>query len=191
MNYRSVADLNHDIVKSLYRIPADIDVVVGIPRSGLLAATLVALALNLPLADIDGFAQGRLLSSGVTRRRKALDQGFEVLKHALVLDDSIHTGGSMAQARSKLAHLSPSISLTYLAIYGVDTASIANADIVFEIVPQPRVFQWNVMHHDILASACVDIDGVLCIDPTPEENDDGLEYLNFLSNARPLCLPTI
>ena len=47
------------------------------------------------------------------------------------------------------------------------------------------------MHHLWLASACVDIDGVLCIDPTAEENDDGPRYREFLSCAKPLYLPTV
>lgn len=35
MNYRSISDLNQIILKRLYIIPRDIDLVVGIPRSGM------------------------------------------------------------------------------------------------------------------------------------------------------------
>ena len=199
MNFRSIADLNHDILANLHRIPKTVDVVVGIPRSGLMAASLVALALNLPLADVDGFAKGRILASGITRRRQSWASEFGDLRHALVLDDSINSGGSMALARETLASLSSaggasaggasSIDLTYGAIYGVEQAA-AHVDLIFEIVPQPRVFEWNVMHHEILGSACVDIDGVLCADPTHAENDDGAAYINFLNNARPFLSPT-
>lgn len=35
----------------------------------------------------------------------------------------------------------------------------------------------------------MDIDGVLCVDPTPEENDDGPRYREFLLNAQPLFIP--
>jgi uncharacterized HAD superfamily protein len=31
-----------------------------------------------------------------------------------------------------------------------------------------------------LKKACFDIDGVLCADPLPEQNDDGEKYINFL-----------
>ncbi len=37
---------------------------------------------------------------------------------------------------------------------------------------------------------CVDIDGVLCADPTQVQNDDGPGYRSFLSGAQPLVLPT-
>jgi uncharacterized HAD superfamily protein len=36
----------------------------------------------------------------------------------------------------------------------------------------------------------MDIDGVLCLDPTDEENDDGHEYLRFLRDTPALLLPT-
>jgi uncharacterized HAD superfamily protein len=59
----------------------------------------------------------------------------------------------------------------------------------FELVPLPRYFQWNVFNHTSLEKACFDIDGVLCEDPLPEQNDDGPKYLDFLRNARPLFIP--
>jgi uncharacterized HAD superfamily protein len=46
------------------------------------------------------------------------------------------------------------------------------------------------MHHSFLETSCVDIDGVLCLDPTEAENDDGPAYEKFLLNAVPLHKPT-
>ena len=40
IEYRSIADMNNIIVKNLQKLPHDIDLVVGIPRSGLLPANL-------------------------------------------------------------------------------------------------------------------------------------------------------
>ena len=64
MNYRSVADLNRSIVSWLPSLPGDIELIVGVPRSGLLAANLLALHRNLPLTDIDGLLAGRIFESG-------------------------------------------------------------------------------------------------------------------------------
>jgi uncharacterized HAD superfamily protein len=47
-----------------------------------------------------------------------------------------------------------------------------------------------LFHRNELAQCCVDIDGVLCNDPTHEENDDGPRYLRFLESATPLARPT-
>ena len=62
-------------------------------------------------------------------------------------------------------------------------------DYYFEIVPLPRYFQWNILNHTTLEKACFDIDGVLCVDPTEEQNDDGKKYMDFVLNAPPLFIP--
>jgi uncharacterized HAD superfamily protein/hypoxanthine phosphoribosyltransferase len=183
MHFRTISDLYRDVWRNLHRLPADIDVVVGVPRSGMLPATMIALARNLPLADLDGFAQGRLLSSGSTRREQA---GSKPFAHVLVIDDSCRTGGSMTQARERLMHVAA--KTTFAAVYGTGTRSPA-IDFAFATVPEPRVFEWNVLHHPIVARSCFDIDGVLCIDPTEDENDDGPGYMQFLAEALPLHQP--
>ena len=189
MHYRSVADLNDDIIAGLPLVPADIDLVIGIPRSGLLAGTLMALALNVPVTDVEGFVGGRILSAGRTRRRDLFDANPHRARRVLVMDDSADTGQSMLEARDRLVAAFPEIPFSFCVVYGT-SPRCAGVDITLQIVPQPRLFQWNVMHHDMLARCCVDIDGVLCTDPTEQENDDGEEYLRFLLNAPPLHTPT-
>lgn len=56
-------------------------------------------------------------------------------------------------------------------------------DLYLEILEQPRIFQWNFLQHGFLIHACFDIDGVLCDDPSPEQNDDGPRYRDFLLHA--------
>lgn len=56
-------------------------------------------------------------------------------------------------------------------------------------MPTPRLFQWNYLNHAVAGRACFDIDGVLCFDPSEEQNDDGPKYVDFLLHARPLYIP--
>jgi uncharacterized HAD superfamily protein len=189
MRFRSVADLNQDILRNLHRIPPDIEAIVGIPRSGILPAALLSLCLNLPLADVEGFCAGRLLASGRTKKHAGLDRSLADMKHVLLVDDSINTGISMRSAQHLLQTARPDLRVTTFAAYGIDSEMKA-ADIVLAIAEKPRVFQWNVMHHKILESSCVDIDGILCPDPTSSENDDGPAYLRFLNESTPLHRPT-
>ena len=51
------------------------------------------------------------------------------------------------------------------------------------------MFQWNYLNHINIETSCFDMDGVLCEDPTDEQNDDGEKYIEFLINARPLFIP--
>lgn len=189
MHYRSVADLNDDIVSNLHRLPPDVDLVIGIPRSGLLAGTIMSLALNVPITDVEGFLAGRILSSGRTRRRDIFDASPAAARNIVVVDDSADTGNSIREARERLTSSFPDTPFNFCVVYGA-AQRIPGVDITLKVVPQPRVFQWNVMHHNMLAHCCVDIDGVLCSDPSESENDDGEEYLRFLLNAPPMYTPT-
>ncbi len=188
-HYRSLADLNDAIVQNLHRLPDDVDLIVGVPRSGLLAAGMLALAANLPYADLDGFLEGRILGAGSTRRRKVAHRSAADARHALVIDDSLNLGDSIKRVRERIERQRPAARVTYCVAYGTRT-SHPEVDIVMEAVPAPRMFQWNYMHHPLLARCCVDIDGVLCKDPTDAQNDDGPAYLDFLANAYALYVPT-
>lgn len=189
MNYRSLADLNDTIVRNLHRLPGDIDLVVGIPRSGLLAAKLFSLVTNIPLTDLDSFLEGRIYSSGATKRHAGLERGIADMRRILVLDDSILGGNAMRAARKRLEDAGirdrAGAEIIFAAVYGSE-ASHPEADFIFERVKSPRIFQWNFMHHVVLEESCVDIDGVLCLDPTEQQNDDGEAYRRFLSEAVPL-----
>lgn len=189
MNYRSLADLNDAIMRNLHGLPRDIDLVVGIPRSGLLAANLFSLVTNIPLTDLDSFLEGRLHTSGTTKRHRGLDRGIADMRRILILDDSIFSGNAMRDARLRVEEAGiaekTGAEIIFAAVYGSD-ASYPEADFIFERVKSPRIFQWNFMHHVVLEESCVDIDGVLCLDPTEDQNDDGDAYRRFLTEALPL-----
>jgi uncharacterized HAD superfamily protein len=110
-------------------------------------------------------------------------------KHVLLLDDSIASGQSMENALQMITRPAPMKKVTA----GVGYTSAESKDKVafyFEVLAMPRWFEWNLMHRPHLATCCLDIDGVLCVDPTPAENDDGDAYRHFLLNAKPGSIPT-
>ena len=189
MHYRSVADLGDIIMQNLHKLPPNVDLVVGDPRSGLLASSLLCLALNVPMADVDGFLEGKLLKTGITRKSKSASRTLEEMRTVVVIDDSINSGKSMKKTRARLEKLSEHTNFIFCAAYGVNDKS-PYVDFVFDTVPLPRMFQWNVMHHRDLENCCVDIDGVLCLDPTPKQNDDGPAYKKFLAEAVPMLTPS-
>ena len=188
MYFRSVADLNAAVARWTLSLPQDIEVIAGIPRSGLLPATLLALYRNLPLTDVDGIRTGRLLQTG--KRTAEVDAVglFAGPRRILVVDDSVDSGAAIQRARSQLIGLNTSHDLMFAAVYASNRRAVAQVDAYAELLPRPRVFEWNVLHHPRLAEACMDIDGVLCRDPTTRENDDGPRYAQFLSTVP--CLAT-
>ena len=188
LNFKTIADLDSCIVKNLHKIPRDIDLVVGIPRSGMLAATIIALHLNLPLLDMDSYLNQVQFHTGNTKKCENWIKTTQEAKKVLVVDDSISSGKAMNEAKMLTKRIA-SVKHFFLAVYALELTSLM-VDIFFEIVSQPRMFEWNFMHHWALEYACVDIDGVLCEDPTFFQNDDGKRYREFIENAAPKFIPT-
>ncbi|MEX0385343.1 phosphoribosyltransferase family protein [Spiribacter pallidus] len=189
MKFVTFAHLNQTIGANLHRLPEDMDLVVGVPRSGLMAAVLIALQKNLPVTDLEGLAEDRLKPAGTTRPRASWIESVSKARHVLIVDDSISTGEAMDRARAHVESLGLNARVTYLALFALPS-NFFSVDLYFEIINHPRLFEWNYMHHWALAHACVDIDGVLCEDPGRRENDDGPRYLQFLEQAAPRLLPT-
>ena len=189
MNYRTIEDLNKDIKALVPKLPADLDLIVGVPRSGLLAASLLTLYLNLPFTDVDGLCERRVLEAGLYRQFSNVFD-FSQCKKVLVVDDSIHSGATMEKAKSAIQHANLPYKIYYTAVY-VTSTSQEFVDFWCEVVDQPRYFEWNVMHHPNLKRSCVDLDGIICRDPTESENDDGDNYRSFLVSAEPLIRPSV
>jgi uncharacterized HAD superfamily protein len=158
--------------------------IVGVPRSGMLPANLLSLYLNRPYTDIHSFLNGHIYKAG------ARSQFFDIseFKKILVVDDSIASGSAMVEVKESLKHLESKFDIKYCAVY-IIAGKEKMVDYFFEIVPLPRYFQWNILNHTSLEKACFDIDGVLCADPLPEQNDDGSKYIDFILNAPPLFIP--
>jgi orotate phosphoribosyltransferase len=189
MRYRSVAELDEDVIDWLQHLPRDLELIVGIPRSGLLAATLLALHLNLPMTDVEGLIEGRVLQAG-SRFTGDVAGLLGMPRKVLVVDDSILLGRQLESVKKRLHAASLPHTIYYAALYPAPGAE-RKVDFFFEIVETPRCFEWNVMHHPwVLSKTCMDIDGVLCRDPSSAENDDGAQYRQFLQQADRRYLPT-
>lgn len=186
MNYRTVADINADTHRLAKDLPQDIDLVVGIPRSGLLAANLLCLHLDVPMTDVESLCSGRILDSG---SRCVDEQSLEELDSVVVVDDSVLTGNQMTETRRRLEEYDFPFDLHYSAVY-ISSRGHQHVDYWSEVVHSPRIFEWNILHHTRLDEFCVDIDGVLCRDPTSEENDDGENYREFLTEVEPNVVPS-
>ena len=64
MIYKSYQDLSDAIRRNLWKIPQDVDIIVGIPRSGMIAALMVAELLGRRCASLDDFLDGNIMSCG-------------------------------------------------------------------------------------------------------------------------------
>ena len=188
MKYVTLADLSNTIRKNLWKIPRDIDFVVGVPRSGMISASIISSFLNVPLTDTHSLVAG-LKPYGGKRIKyfKSPNTG-----KALVVDDTVWGGGAMRRAKEMLEGYG---NFVYMCVYLEGRGDYA-VDIWLEDLreytdnfTQIVLYEWNILqHHPKIMSKCLfDIDGVFCPDPPDERNED--EYLNYIKNAPPLFIP--
>lgn len=189
MNYRSVADMNELILRNLDQIPADVDLVVGVPRSGLLAATLISLYLNRPLTDVQGLGENRLLGKGKRAIPGYDEASIQDARKILVVDDCISRGTEIRRTKQIIDRLGFANRTVYLAVFSFPENPHL-ADFTLQVVPRPMCFQWSFMHTPELKGYCLDIDGLLCREAGLEQDDGGIDDEDFLSDATPLFLPT-
>lgn len=192
MHYKSFQDISLSIWRYLHRLPRQYDLIVGVPRSGMIPATMLSLYLNTYLASLDDFLEGKMMLCGQTRTSFRISF-FDSIRNVLVMDDSIYSGASMKECKSRIEESSElknlaGIHIDYASVYSA-TGKDTEVDFFFEVLPPPRCFQWNIFNHPSwTCQSCYDIDGVLARDPTTKENDDGVEYRKFLTQV-PARLP--
>jgi len=176
MVFISLNQLYFDIRHLALKLPA-FDIIAGVPRSGMIAAGILSSHLNLPLGSVDRLNGLTLFQGGV---RDSPPAG----KRILVLEDSAHSAFFTTWIGPFLSHYDVKTAAVYVE------AQIKHIlDYWGKICPQPRLFSWAFMNCDLLKIACVDMDGVLCVNPTNHQNDDGPRYRDFVINATQLYRP--
>lgn len=188
IEYYSFSDMNRTILENLHKLPCNIDIVVGIPRSGMLPANLIALYLNKPFVDLDSFIEGRLFTTG--ERGSFISKSYASNK-VLVMDDSIFQGSALDHAKAKLNSFPHKTDYIFIfgVVYALET-SAEKVDFYCKTTSPDRIFQWNLFHHPrFTTQAFFDIDGVLC--PDPPIDDDGAVYAEYIANAPVLHKPSV
>lgn len=182
--YSSFTDLILLISENTNDLSCKFDLIVGVPRSGMIPAYIIALNLNLPIIDLESFVNNIDPPGGDRLNLKIPNNPQRIL----LVDDSIQSGGQMMKAIKKISDFG-NFDIKTLAVYASEDAAI-HVDFYFKVLNFPRIFQWNILNSWIYEYSCVDIDGVLCEDPIDFENDDGENYIKFLLNASPKYIPS-
>lgn len=188
LRYRGYDDVVRAVKRNIHNLPFHPDLVVGIPRSGLFPATLIAQFLNTDLLTYDQFVSDMPALLG-DRPRNA-HRSEDTVK-VLIVDDSINQGRAFERALEQLPEMyaGKKIDAKFLAIFGSENWYDESKVDILERCLLPRIFQWNYRNHGISQFSCFDLDGVLCDDPSVEQNDDGERYVEFLKTAHVKSIP--
>lgn len=194
MKYITLSDLSNTIRKNLWKIPRDIDFIMGIPRSGTICGSIISEFLNVPFIDIDSFIAG-VKPYGGGRLRHFYKRQKETGR-VLVVDDTVFNGSSKVKAKEKLAMVD-GYQFIFMAVYREGPARDAVDFFLEDISSYTNNFtelvyyEWNIFHHNEgdMAGFLFDLDGVFCPDPPDERNEQ--VYLDYIRSAPPLFTPSV
>lgn len=175
------------------------DLIIGIPRSGLIPAIVIAGELGIPFSTPGLYNLGMVYHADdkiLDMVIHAIWQGIEESKiewlvfgnatedkdfagmHILLIDDTINTGESLGKASSQL-------SSELMVDVGAVVASkeyIENGQLYYKTLTRDRIFEWNLSGLDMKKVAS-DMDGVLC------ENAPLNGYESWIVDPEPNFLP--
>lgn len=161
---------------------ANFDVVVGVPRAGLLIANLLASKFGKPLSTPELFVEKKVWFPTPLL--------FKNMRRILIVEDSVDRGIALKLAQSQIQKMFPQVQ--------VETASLfatKNAQDFLTYFYKKQVgagfFEWNMLTS--LASAApllVDCDGVLAENCRFDAITQSSQYIAWLDSAKPYMIPT-
>ncbi len=115
--YRTINDLNDLIKENLARLQSyNFDLIVGLPRRGMIPATLIGLFLNKPVVSFNEL-NANLASEKIGYRLQEESAKFpKSYSNILLVDDSTDEGTVFEQAFSKLDEATAKKSLLFLSM---------------------------------------------------------------------------
>lgn len=174
LNFKTVAELSADIAHAAPALVGEVDVVVGVPRSGVLAASLLALHAQTPLSTVDEVVAGVGPAVGVGS--------------VLLIDDTVCGGGTMRRAVAAVREARSDLEIVRAAVYRAPGTGRGAVDRYVATLATPRAFEWNIWRSVYLPNCAMDLDGVICQDPDVVD-DDGPRYQEHVERAVPRWIP--
>lgn len=203
VKYISFEHLCKTIKNSLWKIPYNIDLIVGIPRSGMVPASIIAQHRNIYLASLDEFCNENFFSTGASGSSTIRNKK---IKNVLVIDDTVWTGNSMIQAKNKILEksLETKYNVQYCVVFLEGAHGSQHVDIILEDIrndisntswsPPMAYTEWNIFHKAdfVTENMLFDMDGALCAEPVNDKNDESNinEYIESIKKVKPLIIPS-
>ena len=180
ISFREILDCTLEWIKYL---PKDIDVVVGIPRSGMFVASVIALSLGKPLTSPELFAEGK-----VWWTKKKESQHPIQLRKVLLVDDTIGEGTTFMNAQQIILEKNPNAEIIKASLFSNPTPSV-QLDYYFTVLSKGYDrFEWGLMHAHVGITA-TDMDGILCEECPLDADRDEEKYKEWIATVKPYRIP--
>lgn len=186
MAYYDYNTVNKLIYDKLYKIPQNIELIVCIPRSGMIIGTIIGEYRNLPVCTISEYLNNISTEKcAVHSKAKQFISEYDY-KNILLVDDTCSSGETLLKIKQKIIDVKPNINIITYCVF----AEKIGKDLVDIYLLENN---WPVFPYSILKCthefACFDIDGILTEEVPAEIDDDGDKYLSFISTQRSLYIP--
>lgn len=176
----TVEQLMRDAKRLASMLPPNTSQIIGVARSGLCVATMVAMLRHLPLTI---FRQSSYdMTPGGNGWRLTGNVGFDS-GPPIVIDDTCMSGNSFKYIMPVVKSRYPNAMSA--AVY-VNPGARRKPDIWVSDLPWPHLLEWNLFNSVLSPNIAVDFDGILCHDCPPGSDDDGPRYAKFLHDTKPL-----
>ena len=154
--------------------------VVGIPRSGMLPASMIALWLNLPLYSVNRSGQLNILSASTNFGGKRMDKFLSGEGKFLIVDDTMYAGTAIADFKSTFDE-----DAFYSVVYA-HPDSKDKVDFFARELPPPHLLEWNLFNCTYIEHALLDFDGIFCPNVPYEACQEEDKYIDYIKNVEPL-----
>lgn len=169
--------------------------IIGIPRSGMIAATIIAEDLNIGVCSINEY-----MSSNGDDNLFSI-HGVRNVKHNqtnmyLVVDDTC-CHGTMGEKVFELKKKFPNKIFVSAVVHIDGPCNLYKPDICLvdlrkdpDFLKEPKyitLHYYNILNNQFSSNVLYDLDGVMCVDPPDDINTEA--YENYLREPKPLYIP--
>ena len=164
-------------------IPNDYDVIIGVPRAGLMFANILACRFGRPLSTPDNFLRGEMWFSHDAPLPPKITK-------VLLVEDSIGAGIQINSAYQRIKEAFPQMHIEKAGLFVVPQ-SADKLDYSFAVKPEPNFFEWNIMTATWSWGEVVSgLEGVICLENPLSSNYFDDKYIHYVRSAKPLLIPT-
>lgn len=163
-------------------LPRKFDIVIGIPRKGMILAYIAGIELGIPVATIDTFKNRSFQIPTKLKQKKQY-------QNILLIDDCVGVGVQMKKAKEELLKINPKLKIS-------TAAPFVTSDQAKNITYYYTINKGGALATELdltrapmtVTPLCVDLDGVLCEDSSRTEREE--DKAQFWITAKPNKIPS-
>lgn len=193
IRYRSYLNLIDDIKNNIWKVPRDIDGIIGIERSGVIVANIISEYISVGVTSFNSFAN---YAGENVKDLFNIHGGRQIITPKntgkyLVIDDTVCSGVRLNENMKFLKTKYQDFEFIVLVVYkdGANPAYMPDIILSGQDIFDAHIYEWNLFNNYISYNTLYDFDGVLCLDPPSDENTE--EYEAYLKNPTPRFLISI